>query len=70
MAKEFEKTFGSPKLKLSLLLIGIALIVMGIAIILEPRIIIWLMASVSILMGIALLLMAYYINKMKRPMKL
>jgi len=66
MAAKFDKTFGSPKFKLSLCVIGVALIVIGIAIILEPRIVIWLMASVSILMGMALLVMAYYINSMKR----
>jgi|GEM_PF-2810228 len=66
MAAKFDKTFGSPKFKLLLCVIGVALIVIGIAIILEPRIVIWLMASVSILMGMALLVMAYYINSMKR----
>jgi len=65
MAAKFDKTFGSAKLKLSLCLIGAALLILGVVIILEPQIIAWLMASVSILMGMALLMLAYYINRMK-----
>ena len=65
MAAKFDKTFGSAKLKLSLCVIGAALIILGVVIILEPQIIVWLMAFVSILMGIALLMLAYSINRMK-----
>jgi hypothetical protein len=64
MAAQFKSTFGSPKLKLSLYGFGAVLIVLGIAIIMEPRIVAWLIAMVTILMGMALLMMGHFINRM------
>lgn len=65
MAAKFDQTFGSVKLKLSLCLIGVVLVFLGIAIILEPKIAAWLIALSTILMGTALLTLAYFINQMK-----
>ncbi len=65
MAAKFNSTLGSTKLKLSLCFIGLALVILGIAIVLVPKIIVWMMASISILIGLALLMMAYFFNRMK-----
>jgi uncharacterized membrane protein HdeD (DUF308 family) len=43
---------------------GIVFIVAGILIILEPKILVWLIASISILMGIMMLFMANFFRKM------
>ena len=43
---------------------GILFIIVGILIILEPKILVWLIASVSILMGIMMLFFANFIRKM------
>lgn len=46
-----------------LLLPGILLIVVGVLIVIEPKILVWLMATASVLLGIMLLLMARFIRK-------
>lgn len=43
---------------------GILFIVAGILIILEPKVLVWLIASVSILMGMMLLFFANFFRKM------
>lgn len=64
MAAQFKSTLGSPGLKQSLYGLGAVLIVLGVAIIMEPRIVAWLIALSSILMGMALLMMGHFINRM------
>lgn len=43
---------------------GLIFIIVGIAIILEPKILVWLIASVSILMGVMMLFFANFFRKM------
>lgn len=47
-----------------LMLPGVLLIVVGALIVIEPRILIWLMATASVLLGILLLVMAGFIRRM------
>jgi hypothetical protein len=48
---------------LLLMLPGVLLIVVGVLIVIEPRILVWLMATASVLLGIMLLMMASFIRK-------
>jgi len=43
---------------------GILLIILGVLIIAEPRILVWFIAAVAILFGIMMLMMAGFIRKM------
>jgi len=61
MCKGMAKKPGSGYM---LMLPGILLIIGGIAIILEPKILVWLIASVSILMGMMMLFFANFFRKM------
>ena len=48
---------------LLLLLPGLALILGGVLILMEPRVLVWLMGATSILIGIVALVMANFIRK-------
>ena len=48
---------------LLLMLPGILLVVLGVLIVIEPQILVWLIAAGSVLLGIMLLLMAGFIRK-------
>lgn len=65
MASRFDQIIGKSHLGLYLMLFGIALVVLGIAIVVQPEILVWLAGAVATLMGIALLMAAYHINRMK-----
>lgn len=43
---------------------GILLIALGVLIVIEPSILVWIVAAASVLMGIMLLMMASFIRKM------
>ncbi|MDH3688734.1 MAG: hypothetical protein OEU36_04545 [Gammaproteobacteria bacterium] len=48
----------------SLLMIpGVVLILVGILILLEPKVLVWLMAAVAILLGVLFLIIANFINR-------
>ena len=61
MCKGMTKTPGSGFL---LMVPGIVLIMVGILIIFEPKILVWLIAAASILMGIMMLFFANVLRKM------
>lgn len=50
---------------LLLMLPGVVLIVVGGLIAIEPKILVWLMAAASVLLGIMLLMMASFIHKVE-----
>ena len=54
MSAMFRKTSGKRAFGLLTMIPGLLLVLGGVAIILEPQILVWLMAGVSILIGIAL----------------
>ncbi|HZM35681.1 MAG TPA: hypothetical protein VFC18_14460 [Burkholderiales bacterium] len=46
---------------------GLLLIVLGVLIFVEPRIVVWLVASVAILMGLMFFMMARFIGRLRKP---
>jgi hypothetical protein len=55
---------------LLLMLPGVLLIVVGVLIVIEPRILVWLMATASVLLGIMLLMMAGFIRRMSAQLRM
>ena len=53
-----------------LMLPGVLLIVVGVLIVIEPRILVWLMATASVLLGIMLLMMAGFIRKVGAQLRM
>jgi hypothetical protein len=49
---------------------GVLLIVVGVLIVIEPRILVWLMATASVLLGIMLLMMASFIRRMSAQLRM
>ena len=69
MASRFDEIVGKSHLGFSLMLFGIALIVLGIAIVVQPKILVWLAGAVATVMGIALLMATYQLNRMKSSLR-
>jgi hypothetical protein len=65
MAARFDEFFVKSKISQYLLLIGALLLILAIAIVLEPRIMVWLVALIAAFIGFALLTAAYFLNRMK-----
>jgi len=63
MAKMCAGMMGKRPSGFLLLLPGVLLIVVGALIVIEPKILIWLMATASVLLGVLLLVMAGFIRK-------
>jgi uncharacterized membrane protein HdeD (DUF308 family) len=55
---------------LLLMLPGIVLIVVGVLIAIEPKILVWLMAAASVLLGIILLMTASFIRKVGAQLRM
>jgi hypothetical protein len=55
----FEK--GTPRFLL--MLPGAVLILFGIAILIEPQVLVWLLAGTALLLGLAMLLMAHFMYR-------
>ena len=58
MAKKCKEIMGKPFSGLMIVLPGIFLIVLGVVTLIEPRILVWLVAAVLVVMGIATLMLA------------
>ena len=52
-----------PRSGFALMVPGIVFIVLGLAVIIEPRILLWLVATALIVMGIAMLMLANFMRK-------
>lgn len=63
MAKMCTRMMGKRPTGVLLMLPGVLLIVVGALIVIEPIILIWLMATASVLLGIMLLVMAGFVRK-------
>ena len=63
MAETCKGMVERPRSSLLLTLPGIILVVLGIVVILEPRILVWLVALALIVMGAAMLMMARFMKK-------
>jgi len=64
MSEMFKKTSGKRGFGLLAMIPGLLLVLGGVAIILEPQFLVWLMAAASILVGIALLAVAGFFRKL------
>ena len=53
-----------PHSRLVLLLPGLLLILVGVIILIEPKILVWLMAAVAIILGILFLMIANFVHRM------
>lgn len=53
-----------------LMLPGILLILVGVLIVIEPKILVWLMAAAAVLLGIMLLVMASFIRKIGAQLRM
>lgn len=53
-----------------LMLPGVLLIVVGVLIVIEPKILVWLMAAAAVLLGIMLLVMASFIRKIGAQLRM
>jgi hypothetical protein len=67
MAKMCNRMMEKPASGLLLMLPGMVLIVLGVAIFLEPRIVVWLAGSLAVLLGIMLLTLARVIGRPRSP---
>jgi uncharacterized membrane protein HdeD (DUF308 family) len=64
MASMCKGMTGRPGFGLMLLLPGVLLVLAGIVIFIEPKVLVWLIASVSILFGLVMLFFALFIRRM------
>ena len=64
MASMFEGMAAKPGTGLLLMIPGLALVVVGVAIFFEPKVLFWLIGAMTILIGIAVLAFASFIRKM------
>ena len=62
MAETCKGMMGKPFSGLAMLIPGIAFIALGLSIIVWPSVLVWLVAAVCILAGIAMLLMANFMR--------
>jgi hypothetical protein len=67
MAKMCGRMMEKPRSGSFLMLPGALLIVLGVLIFVEPRIVVWLVASVVILAGLMFFVMARFIGKLPKP---
>jgi uncharacterized membrane protein HdeD (DUF308 family) len=67
MAKMCSRMMEKPRSGVLLMLPGAVPIVLGIAIFLEPRIVVWLAGIFAVLLGIMLLTLARFIGRSRSP---
>jgi type III secretory pathway component EscV len=66
MASMCKGMAGKPHSRLVLMLPGLVLILVGVLILAEPKILVWLMAAVTIIFGVLFLMIANFIHRMGR----
>ncbi len=64
MASMCKGMMGKSRSRFLLMIPGLALVVGGVVIFLEPKVLFWLMGGTSILIGIVMLVLANFIRKM------
>jgi len=69
MSAMFKKASGKRGFGLLAMIPGLLLVLGGVAIILEPQILVWLMAGAAILVGIALLAAATFFRKLAADLR-
>lgn len=66
MAAMFRGMMAKSRVAFILMIPGAALIVGGVLMLVEPRVLVWLMAGTSILLGIGFLLVARFVGRLGR----
>jgi len=64
MSEMFKRASGKRGIGLLVLIPGLLFVLVGVAIVLEPQILVWLLAGASIAVGIALLAIASFFRKL------
>lgn len=67
MAKMCERMLDKPRSGSFLMVPGGLLILLGVLILIEPRVVVWLVGGVAILMGVTFFLMASFIGRLHKP---
>ena len=67
MAKMCGRMMEQPPSGTILMLPGALLIALGVLMFLEPRIVVWLVATVAILMGLLFFMMARFVGRLHKP---
>jgi uncharacterized membrane protein HdeD (DUF308 family) len=67
MAKACDRMMKKPPSRFVLMLPGALLILLGVFIFFEPRIVVWLAGTAVVLLGIMLLVMAQLIGRLRSP---
>lgn len=63
MAKTCEGMMKKPPSGVAVVLPGLLFIVLGVLVVIEPRILVWLIAAALILLGVMMLMMGSFIRK-------
>ena len=66
MAETCKGMMEKPSSGLVLIIPGIVLIVLGVSVLVEPRILLWLVAIALIVMGVAMLMLSRFMRKIGR----
>ncbi len=64
MAGACKGMMEKPRSGLTLMVPGLAFIILGVVVLIEPQILVWLVSIALIVMGIAMLIMANFMRKM------
>jgi peptidoglycan/LPS O-acetylase OafA/YrhL len=62
MAETCRGMMDKPRSGVALIVTGIVLMVLGVAVVVEPRILLWLVAAVLVVMGFAMLMLAKFMR--------
>jgi uncharacterized membrane protein HdeD (DUF308 family) len=62
MAETCKTMMAKPPSRFMFLIPAIVLIVLGVAVVIEPRILVWLIAVALVVMGVAMLMLARFMN--------
>ena len=65
MAETCKGMMEKPHSSLVLIVPGIALIILGMVIVIEPQILVWLVAIALVVMGVAMLILANFMRKVR-----
>ena len=63
MAKTCQGMMEKPRLGLIFIVPGIVFVILGVAVLIEPQILVWLVAIALIVMGFAMIVLASFIRK-------
>jgi uncharacterized membrane protein HdeD (DUF308 family) len=69
MAETCKGMMEKPTSRLALIIPGVILIILGVTVLIEPRILAWLVAIALIVMGIAMLMLTRFVRRVGEQFK-